>query len=185
MRPGFRDVVQLVRDRRLLGRERVHEAVGELLERERNDAAPRRRVRERRRGGLERREREDEDALWRRRAHDHPGETEAAVEQQLDDQAAERVPDQDGRLVECTDLLLVVVDDLLEAEALDLFGVLSQRGDVAVLTRPLRGGDREAALLEEPGEVLPAVRGEPGSMDQHQRSRVAVGCGCHDDLLLG
>ena len=46
-----------------------------------------------------------------------PARPEAAVEQQLDDQAAERVADQHRRLVELADQRRVVVDDLGQAEA--------------------------------------------------------------------
>jgi hypothetical protein len=74
---------------------------------------------------LERRERQDEDPLRRGRAHRDPRAPEPAVEQELDDQAAERVSDQDGRLVECLDQRLVVVDDLVQPEALELLGRLA------------------------------------------------------------
>ena len=55
-----------------------------------------------------------------------PGAAEPAVEQQLDDQPAERVADQHRRLVELADQLLVVVDDLGQAEPGDVVGVLAQ-----------------------------------------------------------
>ena len=72
----------------------------------------------------------------------HARAAEAAVEQQLDDQAAEGVADQHRRLVELADQRLVVVDDLAQAEARELVGVVAQLLDVAVLARPL--GRRDA-----------------------------------------
>ena len=122
---------------------------------------------------------QDEDALGRRGAHGDARPAETAVEQQLEDQSSERVADEDRRLVERADLLLVVVDDLVEAEALDLLRVFAELLDVAVLARPFGRGDGEASALEVVGEVVPAVGCEPGSVDQHERSPVAVGRGCH------
>ena len=86
--------------------------------------------------------------------------------------------DQHRRLVELADQLLVVVDDLRQAETLQLLGVLAELLDVAVLARPLRRRDGEAALAEVVGVVLPTPRREPGAVDQHQRD--AVACGCHE-----
>ncbi len=95
---------------------------------------------------------------------------------QLDDQAPEGVADQHRRLVERADLLLVVVDDLRDAEALELVCLRSQLLDVPFLARPLGSGDGEPALPEVVGEVLPASRREPGAVDQHQRDPVASRC---------
>jgi hypothetical protein len=138
--------------------ERVREPVGELVGREGDDAVARRRMRQRGGRRLQRGERQDEDALWRRRAERHARAAEAAIEQQLDDQPAEGVADQHGRLVELADQRLVVVDDLGQAEARELVGVAAELLDVAVLARPLWHGDREAALAEVVLEVLPAAR---------------------------
>ena len=113
---GLGDGVALVRGGSFLGRERVDEPVRELLGRQRHDPVPLRRMRECRRGSLERGERQQQDALRRRRAQRDARAPEPAVEQQLDDQAAERMADQHGRLVERADQPLVVVDDLGEAE---------------------------------------------------------------------
>src|SRR5215204_3955799 len=140
----------------------------------------RRRHGERRRRGLEGREREHEDPLGRRRAEPNACPPETAVEEQLDDEAAEGVADEHGRLVERADLLLVVVDDLGDAEPLELVRLRSQLLDVPLLARPLGCRDGKAALVEVVGEVLPAPRREPGAMDQHQRNTVAIGAAaCH------
>jgi sugar (pentulose or hexulose) kinase len=85
------------------------------------------------------------------------------VEQELDYQAAEGVPDQDGWLVELADQPLVVLDDLGQPEPGERVGVLAELLDVAVLARPLGCGDGEAAFPEIVGEALPASRGEPGA----------------------
>src|SRR5581483_3245137 len=135
---GLRHGVALVGGGSLLGREGVYERVGELLGCERDDAVPLGWVRERRRARLQRRERKDEDALRRRRAHRHPGAAESTVEQQLDEQTAVRVPDQYRRLLKLADQGRVVVDDLLHAEAGRRVGALAQLLDIAMLARPLR-----------------------------------------------
>ena len=110
--------------------------------------------------------------------------SESAVEQELDDQAAEGVADQHRRLLERTDLLLVVVDDLRDAETFELVCLRSQLLDVALLARPLGSGDGEPALREVVGEVLPAPGREPGAMDQHQRDSVAIGAIARHESLL-
>src|SRR5256714_6757690 len=118
--------------------------------------------------GLQRRERQHEDALRGRRAHRDAGPAETAVEQQLDEQPAVRVADQHGRAVELADQALVVVDDLGDAEAGRVVRGLAHLLDVALLARPLRGGDVVALLPEEVAVGLPAPGREPGTMDQHQ-----------------
>ena len=79
------------------------------------------------------------------------------------------MPDQDGGLVEGTDLRLVVVDDLGQAKALELLCVLALPGDACRLAWPLGGRDLVAAALEVLGEILPAVRSKLCPMDKHQR----------------
>src|SRR3954447_19758880 len=155
---GLGHRVALVGRRGVLLAERVREPVGELVGREGDDAVARRRMRQRGGRRLQRGERQDEDALRGRRAERHARAAEAAIEQQLDDQPAEGVADQHGRLVELADQRLVMVDDLGQAEARELVGVAAQLLDVAVLARPLWHGDREAALAEVVLEVLPAAR---------------------------
>jgi hypothetical protein len=112
-------------------------------------------MRERRSRRLQRRERQHEDALGRRRAEGDPGAPQATIEQQLDGEATERVTDQDGRLGELANQRLVVVDDLGQSQPAQLLGVRPELVDVAALARPPRGGDGEAAVREVPGEVVP------------------------------
>src|SRR5256886_1434763 len=172
--PGLGNRVALVRGGSVLRRERVHEGVRELVEGQRHDPMPPRRVGKRRRSGLQRRERQHEDALRRRRAERNTRAPEAAVEQQLDEEAAVGVADQDRRLVEPPDELLVVIDDLGHAEALDRVCLLAELLDIGGLPGPLGHGDVEA-LLEVAGVVLPAPGREPGAVDQHQRGAAVAG----------
>src|SRR5712691_1412924 len=85
--------------------------------------------------------------------------------------------DQHRRLVELADQRLVMVDDLLHAQTRRLLGSRAHLLDVAVLARPLRRRNGEAALAEVVGIVLPAPGGEPGAVDEHQRDPVAIGAG--------
>src|SRR5262245_47392905 len=155
---GFWDVVLLVRGLRLLGREGVHEAVSELLERERHDPVPAGRMGQCRRNDFERRERQHEDSLRRRWAHRHAPSGEPAVEQELDNQAAERVADQDRLMLESPDLRLVVVDDLGQAKPFDGIRRLTQLLDLALLAWPFWGRDVIAPVAEVLGERVPAPR---------------------------
>ena len=78
---GLRDRIALVGGGRVLGRERVHEAERELLERERHHAVPLGGVSEGRSRRLQRLQRQRHDALRRRGAHRDAGAPEATVEQ--------------------------------------------------------------------------------------------------------
>src|SRR3954451_18654221 len=160
--------VALVGGSRVLRRECVHERVRELLGRERHDTMPLRRMSESGRRRLQCREREHEDPLGRGRAHRDTGPPEAAVEEQLHEQPAVGMPDQHRRLIEFANQTLVVIDDLGDAEARRLLRAVTDLRDVAVLARPLRCGHREAAPSEVLEVVLPAARGEPGTVDEHQ-----------------
>jgi hypothetical protein len=84
-----------------------------------------------------------------------PDPTEPAVEQQFDDEAAVGMTDQHGRVVECADLRLVVIDDLGQAETLDPLGVFALRLDAFLLARPLARRNLVAPALEVLGERLP------------------------------
>jgi hypothetical protein len=87
------------------------------------------------------------------------------------------VADQDGRLVRCPDERVVVVDDLLQAEAGELVGVLAELLDVTVLAGPLRCADGEAARAEVVAERLPAAGRQPRAVDEQQRDPIAVTAG--------
>ena len=181
----FRDRVALVGSSSVLGCECVDEAVGELLQRQRDDAVPLRRVRERGGRRLQGRERQLQNALGRRRTHRHPGTAQTAVEQQLDEQAAVGMADQHGWLGEFVDQRRVVVDDLLHAEPCRIFGGLAHLLDITLLARPLRRQDREAPLAKVVDVVLPATRRKPGAVNQHQRDLpVFTPRACHTYPLL-
>ena len=83
--------------------------------------------------------------------------------------------DQNRRLGERADLRLVVIDDLGQAEAFQRLGVLTQRLDVTLLTRPFGRRDGIAEIPKVVGEVLPAASREPRAVDQHQRRPVCGG----------
>jgi len=121
-----------------------------------------------RRRGLERRERKDEDPLGRSRADRHAGAPEPAIEQELDDEATERVADEHRRFVERRDLRFVVIDDLRQAQALELVGRVPQVLDVSFLARPFRRRNGIPALGEVAGELLPAPSREPRPVDEHE-----------------
>ena len=111
----------------------------------------------------------------RRRAFRDARATEAAVEQQLDDQAAERVTDQYRRLVEPLEQRCVVVDGL--GEGRDRPASLSPRATPRRrrASRPLGQGNGEA-LPKQSGDALPATwkatRGESASTGSARRSYV-------------
>ena len=88
------------------------------------------------------------------------------------------MPDEDRRLVERVDLLLVVIDDLGQAESFDLVRARAKLLDVSLLAGPLRCGDVEAAGLEVVDECLPAARRELRAVDEHER-RLVSGSGFH------
>ena len=172
---GLGNGVPVICRRGVFGRERVHEPVRELFESQWHDAVPLRRMGQRRCCGLERREGQHEDALRRCGAHRHAGSSKATVEQQLHDEAAERVSDEDRRLLERLDLTPVVVDDLGQTEALELLRSLSQLLYVSVLAWPLGSGDGEPSVAEVVGEVLPAPCREPRSVHEHQGRAIRAG----------
>jgi len=109
----------------------------------------------------ERRRLEGEDALRWGRVDGDPGRPEPAVDEELDEEPAEGVANEDRRLVERADDALVVVDDLAQPEAGDRLLVLAKLLDVPFLPRPFRRRGRVAAPLEELLEALPAPGREP------------------------
>jgi len=88
-------------------------------------------IAEHRRCGLERRERQVEDALDGCGGEADSGRAEASVEQELRHRPAERVAHDDRRRVEAADDGVVVVDDLLDVQFGDRPRVLVQRLDLA------------------------------------------------------
>ena len=85
--------------------------------RERHDVVLSNGLRSAGQAGPQRRERQLEHALRGGGAERRPGRAEAAVEQQLREEPAEGVADDDRRAVEPVDDPRVVVDDVLHGEA--------------------------------------------------------------------
>src|SRR5438445_7493372 len=119
------DVVALVDRVRLVTAERVGEAPVELVRGQRRflfqiswiaQGGPR---------GSDRRVREPEDTLRRARPEGDGRSTQAAIRQELRKQPAERVADDDRRLLEPADDLLVAIDDVRYVQ-------VSKRGRVAL-----------------------------------------------------
>jgi len=111
-------------------------------------------------------QRQVEDPLDGSRVDSHAGGAKAAVEQDLRERAAERVPHDDRRAVERPDDAVVVVDDLFDVKLCDPGRVAAQLVDVAVHAGPGRRDDVVAAALVTLDPVLPAERRHPESVDQ-------------------
>ena len=65
-----------------------------------------------------------------------PAAAEAVIDQQLHEEAAEGMTDDDRSLVETTDELLVVVDDLADRDRLERRRVGADRFDISFQARP-------------------------------------------------
>src|SRR5580700_2923379 len=73
-----------------------------------------------------------------------------------------------------------MVDDLLHAEPGGRRSGVADLLDVAMLARPLRRGDGEAAFGEVVLVVLPTARRKPGAMNHYERDLPVLGAaGCH------
>src|ERR1700733_13188160 len=73
-----------------------------------------------------------------------------------------------------------MVHDLLHAEPGRRSSVVTDLLDVALLARPLRRGDGEAAFREVVLVVLPTARRKPGAMNHYKRDlSVLSAAGCH------
>ena len=116
--------------------------------------------------GANLRRRQAQHALYLRRRDGDRGRTEAAVEQQFGDQAAEGVPHDHRRGVEAADDPVVVVDDLGDAETVHDGRVATEGLDLALHAGPGRREDLVSALLETRLPALPAARGEPEAVDE-------------------
>ena len=133
------------------------------------------RVREDRGAGPERRQRQGRDAGGLARGDAHVGDAEAAVGEHLGEQPAERVAHDDRLLGQGADDALVVVGDLLQADALQRLGVRADVGDLAVVDAgPAGDDDLVAASAEVLGPGVPALRGHPESVDEDDGGLVVV-----------
>ena len=92
----------------------MNERVPEPLEGPADHPAPDERRHEHRQERSDRRRLEGEDPVRRGRIDRHAGRPEPPVEEDLGEQAAERVADEDGRLREVAHQAVVVIDDLAD-----------------------------------------------------------------------
>jgi hypothetical protein len=107
------------------------------------------------------------------------------VEQDLGQDAAEGMSHDDRWLIEIADDALVMLDDAGDGQRLDRRGVCAQRLDLD-LEAGVGGGEHPvAAACVAVDPVLPAARGHPQSVDQHNRvsNDRERGTGSHDSLL--
>ena len=165
-----------------LAAEVVAEGEVEVRLRDRLGAVPAERVGEDRRAGPERREGERRDARGLAGGDADVGDPEAAVGEHLGEQPAEGVAHDDRLLRQGADDALVVVGDLLQADALQGLGVRADVGDLAVVDAgPARDDDLVAAGPEVLGPGVPALRGHPQAVDEDDGGLLGGG---HVRLLL-
>ena len=126
----------------------------------------------------ERGEVEGGDAFGRGGVDGNPGRAKAAVEQHLDEEAAEGVAYQDGRLVEGGNGFCIVVYDLRDTDACQLFWrIAAQLFDRTLFERPV-GGDALIALCLEVGQDLSQQEGvNPCSVYEHDGFGHGASCG--------
>ena len=166
----FRDDISIIDGALLLRRHRVEEGVAEIGKRHPQDAVPPFPRRQDPSQGSESSRVEREDPSGRRRVDRHAGAAEAAIEQDLDEETAEGVADQDRAGGHPLEDRLVMVDDFLDTEA-------AQRGrrratlrlDSGLLPRPRRRGCAKSLLLEVGGEGFPAQGRHPGAVNEDDR----------------
>ena len=132
----------------LLGGELVAEAVAELVVGERDGALLVRGLAEGDRGDLQRRGRQVQHALDRRRVDRDRGGGEVLAEEPLDDQAAEGVADRDRLRLERADELGVVVDHRVDPVAGDAVGLVPRLLDRVAVAGPAGSRGLVAGLAE-------------------------------------
>ena len=99
----------------------------------------------------------------------HACSAKVAVQQDLDDQPAEAVPDESRRRAESADEMAVVSGDVGHAETGDPRWVAAEFPDTAVQAGPA-GGEHPVAAGPVPRDPLfPDQRGNPQAVDQHDR----------------
>ena len=109
----------------------------------------------------------ERDAGRRRRIDRDAGDAEAAIEQMLDPHTAGRMADQDRFLRARADDAVIMIEDFGDAEAGEL--LVRHRPQflgAAIVIGPVRRDDGEAARFVARLDRLPAVRIEPGAVDE-------------------
>ena len=160
-----RDVVLPVDRVRLLLAERVREAPSKLLLGQRAQAVAVERILQRRETRTQRRRRQQHHALRRPRSDRDSGDTEAAVEQELREDPAERVADDDRRPVEAANDLVVVVDDRLDPEPFQRRRITARFFRIPD-PRPGRCDRAIATIGVVVDPAVPAPRRHPHAVDQ-------------------
>src|SRR5438128_10644224 len=84
---------------------------------------------------------------------------EPAVDEDLGERSAERVADNDRRIVQVAHQCVVVVDDLTDSQVLDRGWISTQRSDVAIHSRPTLGDDAKPFAAVALNPLFPAERG--------------------------
>ena len=168
-----RDVVAVVHGIRALTAQSVREAPVELLARERHGVVLAQRIAQRGPRGSERRERQLEHPFRRGSVERDRGRTETAVGQELRDEAAERVADDDRRLVEAADDPVVVVDDVGDREPFQRRRISAEL--LGLCVEPGPGGRQHLLTLVAVAlpPVLPAQRRHPHAVNQDDRAHCA------------
>src|SRR5262249_30021577 len=151
----------------LVGQQRVDKCVAELRVAPPDDFAPAERDEQDPADRQERGRLEGKDALRRRRVDCDARRSQSAVEQHLDEETAERGPDQDRWLVERAHDPLVMIDDLTNAQTGKWPWIASDLFDRPVLAGPGRCQAPVAARLEEGDKRLPAGWRDPAAMDEN------------------
>src|SRR6185437_10868343 len=82
-------------------------------------------------------------------------------------ESAEGMPHNDGWPVQVTDDLFVVLDNLGQSQPGDWRGVAAKLLDVALHARPASRDHAESATRVAVHPMLPAQRGHPETMNQH------------------
>ena len=168
-----RDVVAVIQRARLGLGEGVRERLVPLLARERDGTLALRDVEEYRCKGPQLVRWGGAHALGRRRVERNARGADAAVEEQLHESAAGRVPNEDGRRAELADGRFEVGDDLRDRECDDRRWVGVQRLDFYLEAGVGGGKDAVALGLVVCFPVLPAAWRDPEPMDEDDRVGVA------------
>src|ERR1700730_5225437 len=91
---------------------------------------------------------------------------------------------QDRLAVELANDAIVVIDDRLELETLERRRIFADRFDLSFQARPGRSEDVVAGFQKTIDPSLPASRGQPQSVNQHDRGLGATASVATHDRLL-
>src|SRR5262245_2131815 len=177
-RPGH--VVGIVKALRLVLIEGVRPAVLELVEGERDGAAPIPGVQQERSNPPEHGEGQRQDAAKHARVDGNRGCREPTAGEHLGEQSAGRVPHHGGLLLELADHVGRVVGNLLQRLLGEHVRVRPRPFNRFRIVWPVRRQRRVTGLLEQVRPVGPAARQQPQAVDEDDRS--GAGGVCRLDL---